>query len=76
MSPWLTLELGYEMGYSPKDAIDDMSNDARKQPCLWQKNVSVVPALHLFKDIAHDGGPGTQTRAPLYWMESGSWKSA
>ena len=49
MSPWVMVEMGYEMGYSPKDVMEALSNDSRAKMGLPPKPVGEGPVIHVFK---------------------------
>ena len=50
MSPWVMVEMGYEMGYSPKDVMEALSNDSRAKMGLPPKPVGEGPVIHVFKN--------------------------
>ena len=52
MSPWVMVEMGYEMGYSPKDVMEALSNDSRAKMGLPPKPVGEGPVIHVFKKRA------------------------
>ena len=58
MSPLVMVELGYEMGYSPKDVMGALSNDSRAKLGLPPKPVAEGPVIHVFKGVAKEDGHG------------------
>ena len=54
MSPWVMVEMGYEMGYSPKDVMEALSNDSRAKMGLPPKPVGEGPVIHVFKGAAKE----------------------
>ena len=58
MSPWVMVEMGYEMGYSPKDVMDALSNDSRAKMGLPPKPVGEGPVIHVFKGAAKEDDHG------------------
>jgi len=57
MSPWVMVEMGYEMGYSPKDVMEALSNDSRAKMGLPPKDVT-GPVIHVFKGAATEDDHG------------------
>jgi len=57
MSPWVMVEMGYEMGYSPKDVMEALSNDSRAKMGLPPKDVK-GPVIHVFKGAAKEDDHG------------------
>ena len=57
MSPWVMVEMGYEMGYSPKDVMEALSNDSRAKMNLPPKDVT-GPVIHVFKGAATEDDHG------------------
>ena len=57
MSPWVMVEMGYEMGYSPKDVMEALSNDSRAKMGLPPKDVK-GPVFHVFKGAATEDDHG------------------
>ena len=58
MSPWVMVEMGYEMGYSPKDVMEALSNDSRAKMGLPPKPVGEGPVIHVFKGAATEDDHG------------------
>ena len=65
---WVMVEMGHEMGYSPKDVMEALSNDSRAKMCLPPKPVGEGPAIQVFKgavkEVDHGGvDAGDETSA-------------
>ena len=58
MSPWVMVEMGYEMGYSPKDVMEALSNDSRAKMGIPPKPVGEGPVIHVFKGAAKEADHG------------------